>query len=198
MKSFQQLFYLVFFFLISYPMALAQQGSGLGVKFGTNYNTSGKYFKDAESVWKDPLGGVGYHAGIFYKMSSYDIYLRPELVFTESRFQTSFGEANAQSIDAPILGGIQLFKIINVFAGPSFHYTLNDNYLTGSASDFNKRLRMGYQFGMGVSIGPLGLDLRYEREFNDQKFSMDRVLGGNQDFRHQQILLALSLRIFGP
>lgn len=192
---------LLSFFLLFFGISFAsfsQQGSGLGLKVGMNYNTSGKYFKDAESVWKDPMGGMGYHAGLFYKMSSYDIYFRPELVFTETRFQTGQLEAAAQRIDAPILVGLKLFQVVNVFAGPSFHYTLKDNYLPEMMDEANNKLRMGYQFGMGVSIGPVGLDLRYEREFNDQKFNFDRVFAGNQDFRHQQILLALSLKVFGP
>ncbi|SDC52705.1 Outer membrane protein beta-barrel domain-containing protein [Algoriphagus faecimaris] len=185
--------------LFSFAFATtAQQGSGFGVKAGMNYNTSGKYFRDAESVWKDPLGGVGYHAGVFYTMNSYDIYLRPELVYTETRFNTGLIDAEARRIDAPILAGIRLFRVINVFAGPSFHYTLDDNFLPDNSSDFNSRLRMGYQFGMGVSLGPVGVDLRYEREFNDQKFKFDRVFGQDQSFRSQQIVLAVSLRVFGP
>lgn len=185
-------------FIFQAISAFGQQGSGLGVKGGMNYNTSGKYFKDAESVWKDPLGGVGYHAGIFYTMNSYDIYLRPELVYTETRFNTGLQEAEAKRIDAPILAGIRLFRIVNVFGGPSFHYTLEDNFIPDTSEDFNRRLRMGYQFGMGVSLGPVGVDLRYEREFNDQKFKFDRVFGQDQSFRSQQIVLAVSLRVFGP
>ncbi|WP_297337808.1 outer membrane beta-barrel protein [Algoriphagus sp.] len=188
---------IVSLFFFSGFAASAQQGSGFGVKGGMNYNTSGNYFRDAESVWKDPLGGVGYHAGVFYTMNSYDIYLRPELVYTETRFNTGLVEAEAKRIDAPILVGIRLFRIVNVFGGPSFHYTLEDNFIPDTSEDFNRRLRMGYQFGLGVSMGPVGLDLRYEREFNDQKFKFDRVFGQDQSFRSQQIVLAVSLRVFG-
>jgi len=42
------------------------------------------------------------------------------------------------------------------------------------------------------------LDLRYEREFNDQRINLDRILGADKSFRSEQIVLALSLRVFGP
>lgn len=197
MAKLNYLFILVFVFIA--PLQLyAQQGSGLGLKFGTNYNTSGKYFKDAGQVWKEPFGNVGYHAGLFYTMNSYDIYLRPEAVFTETRFQTVNGEAFTQRIDVPVLVGIRFFKILTAFGGPSVHYTLEDNFLPSQSAEFNKRLRLGYQFGFGVAIGPVGLDLRYEREFNDQRINLDRILGADKSFRSEQIVLALSLRIFGP
>ncbi|TFV94600.1 hypothetical protein E4S40_11330 [Algoriphagus kandeliae] len=191
------IFALVFLYFLSVP-SFGQQGSGLGIKFGTNYNTSGKYFKDLGNVWQDPLGNVGYHAGLFYTMNSYDIYLRPELVYTETRFQTVDGEAFSKRIDVPVLLGIRLFQVLTAFGGPSAHYTLKDNFLPSQVDEFNKRLRLGYQFGLGVAIGPVGLDLRYEREFNDQKINLERILGQDRNFRSQQIILAVSLRIFGP
>ncbi len=170
------------------------KGSGFGIKGGLNYNTSGKYFQDAESIWKNPGSSMGYHAGVFYKIGGFDLFLRPELMYTETKFDAGLGELKLQRLDAPVLVGMHLFKVVSVMAGPSFHYTLNDNFSNRSKPDPNERLRMGYQFGLGLNVGPIGVDLRYEREFNDQNISFDRVIQGGNDFRSEQVILGLSMQ----
>lgn len=170
------------------------RGSGFGIKGGLNYSTSGKYFQDAESIWKNPGASSGFHAGVFYRLGKNNIYLRPELIYSQTKFDAGFDQLKSQRLDAPILLGIQFFEIASVMAGPSFHYTLNDNF-SNSLRDFeNEKFRMGYQFGLGINIGPVGLDLRYEREFNDQKISLDRVLSGGTDFKSEQVILGLSFQ----
>ncbi len=175
-------------------VTLAQhKGGGFGIKGGLNYNTSGKYFKDAESIWKNPSASTGYHVGVFYKFGGYDLYLRPELLYTQTKFDSGLGEVNSQRLDAPVLVGMHLFKIASIMAGPSFHYTLSDNFSDLSQIE-NDRLRFGYQFGLGLNLGPVGLDLRYEREFNDQRISFDRVFAGGTDFKSEQVILGLSFQ----
>jgi len=190
------IFIFLLFFLLSFSsqIVVAQhKGGGFGVKGGMNYNTSGKYFKDAESIWKNPGASTGYHLGVFYKFGGYDLYLRPELIYTDTKFDSGLGTVNLQRIDAPVLLGIHLFKIASIMAGPSFHYTLSDNF-SKVLDAKNERLRLGYQFGLGLNLGPVGLDLRYEREFNDQRISFDRVISGGTDFKSEQVILGLSFQ----
>ncbi|MHA7129939.1 outer membrane protein [Algoriphagus namhaensis] len=194
MKVFQLLFALLIFLFAS-TLAFGQnKGAGFGVKGGLNYNTSGKYFQDAESIWKNPGASSGYHFGAFYKFGNYDLYLRPELLFTQTKFDTGNGTAELSRIDAPVMIGLHFFEIISVMAGPSFHFTLSDNYTSTIEGTANDPLRFGYQFGLGLNVGPIGLDLRYEREFNDQKINFDRVFGGTTDFKSQQVILGLSFQ----
>lgn len=188
---------LLILFLISGVFTLTQaqnKGAGFGIKGGLNYNTSGKYFQDAESIWKNPGASSGYHLGAFYKFGNYDLFLRPELLFTQSQFDTGNGTAELSRLDAPVMVGLHFFEIISVLAGPSFHYTLSDNFSSQIEGVSNDPLRMGYQFGLGLNIGPIGLDLRYEREFNDQKINFDRVFGGTTDFKSEQVILSLAFQ----
>jgi hypothetical protein len=184
----------VFLFLVIVQVNGQHKGSGFGVKAALSYNTSGKYFEDAGSIWKDPGSSSGYQVGAFYKLASYDIFLRPELVYAHTKFDSGIGEVKANRLDAPVLVGMHLFKIFTVVGGPSFHYLLDDNYDDFFASASDKNLLFGYQFGLGLNFGSVGLDLRYERVMNDQKLTVDQVIKRNDDFRSEQVVLGLSFQ----
>lgn len=174
--------------------SFAQQGSGFGFKGGMNYNTSGKYFKDAGQIFSKPGDNVGYHIGVFYQLSSYDIALRPELIFTQNQFETDLGRVDYQRVDMPILVKMRFFQVIGFSIGPSLHYTLNEKFSKPELFESSDPFGLGFQMGLGVNIGPLGLDLRFERELNERKFTMDNVLG-KEDYRRQQLILGFSFMI---
>ena len=184
----------IFFFAIILQANAQHKGSGFGLKGGVSYNTSGKYFKDAGSIWKDPGSSTGYQIGAFYKLASYDIFLRPELGYSHTKFDSGLGEIKANRVDAPVLVGMHLFKIFSLVGGPSFHYILDDNYDDFFDTPSDKDLLFGYQFGLGVNFGPVGLDLRYERVMNDQKLNLDQVIKRKDDFRSEQVVLGLSFQ----
>ncbi|TDQ18479.1 outer membrane protein with beta-barrel domain [Algoriphagus boseongensis] len=186
---------LLFFGSFSF-LTQAQQGSGFGIKGGLNYNTSGKYFKDAENIFTKPGENMGYHFGVFYQLTSFDLALRPELIFTNTEFETTLGKVNYQKFDLPILVKMNFFKIISFQAGPSFHYTVKEKFSIPENFQPTDPFGLGFQLGLGVNIGPVGLDLRFERELNDRKFTFDNVLG-KEDFKSQQLILGASFKIPG-
>lgn len=184
----------IVFFIVTLQVNAQHKGSGFGLKGGVSYNTSGKYFKDAGSIWQDPGSSTGYQIGAFYKLASYDIFLRPELVYSHTKFDAGLGEIKASRLDAPVMVGMHLFKIFSIVGGPSFHYILDDNYDDFFDTPSEKDILFGYQFGLGLNIGPVGLDLRYERVLNDQKLNFDQVIKRNDDFRSEQVVLGLSFQ----
>jgi hypothetical protein len=174
-----------------YHNANAQSSNGFGIKGGLNYNSNGQYFKDAQAIWGDPWSNLGYNLGVFGKVPLGPLYLRPELVYTNLKSEINSEKFTTQRLDAPLLVGINVLgPILSVFAGPSIHY-----YLQDELRDFDyKKFNAGYQFGIGVNLGNLGVDLRYERVLNGQTIDIDNVLTGEGDFRFQQIILGLSLK----
>ncbi len=171
--------------------AEAQTGGGFGIKGGLNYNSNGRYFQDAGAVWGNPWSNMGYNVGVFGKANLGPFYLRPELGYTNLKSEVNNIQVTTQRLDAPILVGLNVFgPLVSVFAGPSFHY-----YLEDGLRDFDyEKYNAGYQFGIGVNFGNLGLDLRYERVLNGQTVVIDDVFTGNSDFRFQQVLLGLSFK----
>jgi hypothetical protein len=57
-----------------------------------------------------------------------------------------------------------------------------------------EKYNLGYQFGIGLNFNSLGLDLRYERELNDQNIDIDNVFTGDGDFKYQQITINMSIK----
>lgn len=168
-----------------------QSKGGIGIKGGLNYNSNGQYFKDAEAAWGDPMNNLGYHVGMFGKINAGPVFLRPELYYTNLKSEVNMVQLQTQRLDAPVLVGVHLFgPLVSVFGGPSFHYYLEDQLRVFDSNQFNA----GYQFGVGLNLGNLGLDLRYEKVLNGNSVHIDDVFTGTGDFKFQQLVLGLSVR----
>ena len=162
--------------------AFSQTDSGFGIKAGLNYNQNGDLnFRQVQTAGEDLIAGsdgkVGFHVGIFGKLDLPKIYLKPELVFTstKSSYDIDGGtkDYDISKLDLPVLLG---YKII----GP-LHITV------------------GAHFGVGVNLGNIGLDVRYERGFteNEAEIIGDNVanIEGRVDSRPSQIIFGLSLKM---
>lgn len=180
--------FILFFFCEN---SFAQTQGGVGLKGGLNYNSAGNYFKDAGLVWGNPFNNMGFHVGTFAKINLGPLFLRPELVFTQINSDINQNTFKTQRLDVPALVGVNLLgSLVSVFAGPSFHYYMVDEL---REFDFEKFDR-GYQFGVGVNLRSVGLDLRYERVVNNQTIQIEDIISGNGDFKSQQIILGLSFK----
>jgi len=190
MKKWFSLILLLFLSAASSQL-LAQTSSGFGVRGGINYNSNGNYFRDAGVAWGDPMNNLGYNLGLFTKVNAGPIFLRPELNYTHLTSELNSNQLRTQRLDLPVLVGINILgPIVSAFAGPSAHY-----YLQDQLRDYSfEKINAGYQFGFGVNLGNLGLDLRYERVLNGQKINIDNVFTGQGDFRFQQLIFGLSVK----
>jgi hypothetical protein len=181
-------FFIAFFGISSLH---AQSKGGFGVKGGLNYNSNGRYFDDIQAAYGDPFNNLGFNLGLFGKINAGPFYLRPELVYSQMNTQLNSVNLRTNRLDAPLLVGLNLFgPLVSVFAGPAIHYRINDELMAVDYEKFNT----GYQFGAGLNLGSVGLDLRYERELNGRTLNVDNILSGNNDFRFQQITLNLSIK----
>lgn len=167
-------------------------GGGFGIKGGMNYNSNGNYFDDAQLIFGDPFDNLGFHAGFFGKIKFGPFFLRPELMYSQLKTELNSETFLTQRVDAPALLGLGLLgQFLTVFAGPSFHYTLQDDLnLNADQSNFN----VGYQAGIGVNIGKLGIDLRYERVMSGTEIDFDQILTGGGEFKSQQLIGGLSIK----
>jgi hypothetical protein len=178
----------------------------IGIKGGINYN-SNSIQEVSEDVFDGAKSKTGYHAGIWmrFKIPVIGLYVRPELVYTnlENTVQYDNGlvqkntNFSFQKIDIPVLLGKKILGIGNVYIGPSFQYILDQNF---SISDIpnvqGDGFTLGLQFGGGIELGRLGLDVRWERGFNNVESSfLDGATTVQFDTRVNQIIVGLSYRL---
>jgi hypothetical protein len=192
------------FLVIGYSQ-LANSQTAFGVKAGVNYNSNS--IKEVSSdVFEGAESKTGYHAGIWLrlKMPVLGLYVKPELVYTNLENEVKYkftGKKTSysfQKIDLPLLIGKKFFGIGNVYAGPSFQYILNSDFSFSDISEVKTDgFTVGLQFGGGIELGNLGIDLRWERAFSGIESTFIGTTGSsvNFDTRVNQIILGLSYRL---
>ena len=180
--------------------------TGLGIKGGLNYGDNGDVtFSDIANAGEDGVRGgdskVGYHAGLYYRAEFSNFFLKPELVYTKTSSSYDYNNESADydvsKLDLPILVGIDILGPINVFAGPSLQYILDNEFQGVTLGDVENEFSIGAQFGAGVQFGGVGVDVRYERGLKDNEAKVIENSTGLQkvDSRPNQIIFSLSLKL---
>ncbi|QXP73838.1 porin family protein [Tenacibaculum sp. HL-MS23] len=198
---------LVVFLLIGTQLTQAQiQG---GVKGGINYNSDS--FSDVkDDVFEGAESKTGFHAGAWlrFNLPLTGLYLRPEIVYTQLSNKVIYKQNTGsiqnrtttyefQKIDIPVLVGMKFLKVAHVFAGPSFQYILDSDFDIADLKQVDSDgFSVGVQFGAGIELGKLGLDVRWERSLSDTEANfVDSSVGDvNFDTRVNQIIVGLSYR----
>ena len=188
--------------------AFAQKDSGFGIKAGLNYNQNGDLsFKQVQSAGEDLIAGsdgkVGYHVGFYGKLDLPKIYLRPELIYTKTKssYDVDGGtnDYDVSKLDLPVLLGYKIIGPLHIFAGPAFQYTLNNDLEDVELDDVKNDFTVGAHFGIGVNLGNIGLDVRYERGFSENEAEIIGAniadISGRVDSRPSQIIFGLSLKL---
>ncbi len=188
--------------------AFAQSGSGFGIKAGLNYNQNGDLnFSQVQSAAEDVIAGsdgkIGFHFGFFAKLDYSKIYLKPELVYTNTKSSYNVegitNDYDISKLDLPVLLGFKIVGPLHIFAGPAFQYTLSNDLKGLEVEDVKEDFTVGLNAGVAVNLGNIGLDVRYERGFsnNEADFIGNNItdISGSVDSRPSQIIFGLSLKL---
>lgn len=159
-------------FICSSMMAFSQvlPSFQFGLKGGVNltkFSTQSTFSSDNRA---------GYYGGVWARIGAAGIHLQPELYISGKN--TSLQNSNGQevkvdftSLDVPILVGTKIGAAgvgIRLNTGPVVSFILSEDQsikdagseiLKGNFKDQN----FAWQFGAGLDIGKLGVDLRYEQ-----------------------------------
>ena len=178
-----------------------------GIKGGINYN-SDSFDAVKADVFEGAKSKTGFHAGIWtrIKIPVIGFYIRPELVYTKLSNEVTYlpkginqtTTYNFQKIDIPVLLGKKIFGVGNIFIGPSFQYLLSSDFSFNDIKDVKADgFTMGLQFGGGIELGKLGIDVRWERAFSgiESTFANAANVKTTFDTRINQIIIGLSYRL---
>lgn len=196
---------LIYSFLFISGISYAQLS--IGPKVGIN--SSKLILDDVVSGINDGSRRVGFHIGAFGRADLGLLFVQPEIVYTSSRGEididafgiTQIQEYNFNQIDVPVMVGIKFAQLFRAYGGPVASFLIGAD---GNEGRFNNAVlrnynnaTFGYQIGVGVDVGNLLLDLKYED--NLSKFG-DAVNIGTQRFavdqRQNQVILSLGVRLF--
>ena len=175
----------------------AQKGSAFGFKGGLNYSANGDYFESIGDNAKNPDRNIGYHIGVFGKIGN-QLYFRPELVYTATKSEYDSDQFNVKKLDAPLLVGIKVLGPISVFGGPSLQYILDTDFEGIDIDNVEDDFSVGLNFGIGLNFNKVGIDVRYERGFNDNEARfINNNIGSTSriDTRPDQLILSLSISL---
>lgn len=179
-------------------VAFAQSGPGYGFKGGLNYAGNGDYFDSTAQAFENPDRNAGFHLGLWGKLGN-RLYLRPELVYTNTKSGYDEGDLKIQKLDVPVLVGVKVIGPLHAFAGPAFQYILNTEFDGVTVDDIENEFTVGMNLGAGVNLGKFGVDLRYERGFSENEINFINTnltnVNDRVDTRPDQLILSLSIKI---
>jgi hypothetical protein len=180
--------------------------------FGPKVGISSSNIKvDANDGVKSGDSKVGFHIGAFARFGE-ALYLQPELTFTSAGGEIDISDDGGQTydqitnlkynkLDLPVLVGFKFGNFFRINAGPMFSLILNqdardvNNTIDDVENNYNKAV-IAYQAGIGVDLGNLLFDLRYEGNLSKLGESIEIA---NQSFptdmKNNQILLSVGFKL---
>lgn len=197
----------VFTALFALTIASAQKVR-FGIKGGLNYGAPGEIFGITSTDFEnfDLEDSAGYHAGIFIQAKLLGIGLQPELVYTSLSSKVNGdikGDYTLNKLDIPVLLSFNVVGPLSIKAGPSFQYLLSNDIDLDTINDIDlekpeNSFTVGFQVGIGLQLGNLGIDARYENAFSDSNALVDASnTNFSVDNRPSQYILSLSYRLGG-
>lgn len=185
-------------------LSLYAQKNGVGIKAGLS--STQVDFEGEQLVPSDAQ--MGYHLGVFARFGGVGFFVQPEVLFTQtsgkfklelppvSSISSTQYEAKFNRLDVPLMAGFRMLKVIRIMAGPiaSFNIdsSLKDAGTTVQNIDF-KKATLGYQTGVGVDLGNLTFEGKYEGGLS--RFT-ENVGSYTADNRLNQWVLSVGIKLF--
>jgi hypothetical protein len=139
----------------------------------------------------------GYQVGIISRFELPIIYIQPEMSLATSggnyTSQLEIKKLRFANLEIPIMIGIILKDRIRIQIGPSANLLLNAKENNTSIKSNYELLNLGYQIGLGIDIGPLMLDLKYQDRLT--KFGKE-LEGISVEHKPKAIVFSASFRLY--
>jgi Outer membrane protein beta-barrel domain len=186
------------------------------VKYGIKLGISTPEIKRASStsISTDSLlleiqdAGYGFHGGGWVRLKFGGFMFQPEILFNSSKttydakalkgaaILDTLKSESFKNLDFPLLLGFKVSSL-RLNAGPVGHYHLSSTSELGELKSYSekyKSLTWGYQAGLGLDFGRLGIDIRYEGNFD--KYGEHIMIGGKSfNFSKKPTRLLVSMAI---
>ncbi len=172
-----------------------------GLQGGLNFDAPGDIKLVGDQLQKEGKlkSNSGFHLGGYAQVDFLIFYLRPELQYTQvsSRFE---GNALKKTrIELPVSFGVKMLGPLSMFIGPTAFYPLSNKSDELSFEEVEKKMKYGMHIGTRVQLGPVGVDIRYEKGFSAVESKILSEAGipnkGQIDTRPNQFTIGLSVQL---
>lgn len=152
---------------------------------------------------------LGFHAGLISRIQLFSFFIQPEFLYTVTRNNINIYDLKSANpgeeiaimqklnrIDIPVMTGFK-FKFLRLEAGPVATFLISDDCDLKRITNYDLQLKkatLGYQAGIGLDVGKMSLDVKYEGSLS--KFGSGIRVGGNIlafDSRLNQVIVSLGL-----
>lgn len=197
---------LIFIALLVFAPGQAQLKFGIRGGIGSS-NIKLKEFSSPDYKLDYKSSQVGFHFGVVSQLKLGMFVLQPELLFSTVRTDLSYtdlttgpdpveqiGKQSFNKLDLPVIAGVKIGPL-KLQAGPIASVVLNsksDLLKENGVNQAYKGMTIGYQAGLGLELGTLLLDVKYEGSLS--KFADGITIGGenfNFDQRINQLILSI-------
>jgi hypothetical protein len=195
----------LFAFLLVLGTSQVFSQNGVGIKAGLSSTKID--FKSKQFVPSDAQ--TGYHVGLFGRFGGAGFFVQPELLFTQTSGEFAFipngstggsapenYKAEFNRLDIPVMMGFRFLKIIRIMAGPIASINIDSELKNAVSTVDNAKFKdatFGYQAGLGVDIGALTVEGKYEGGLSKVT---ENIGSFNTDNRLNQWVLSVGFRIF--
>ncbi len=117
-------------------------------------------------------GITGYEAGLFGKFGIGPFYVKPAVLLHQSKGkfdsyidgeQSGSVTFSVNSIEAPVLGGMNLIGPVGIEVGPVYHFISQiRDHTNGSNLALDQQSKIGYKAGFALNLGSLILSTHYQ------------------------------------
>lgn len=187
---------------IVFATFLYQQGQAQFFSVGPKFGISQGDVKVSEG-FRGEDSKIGYHVGAFARINLPVIFIQPEVLYTNTGGSFSDNTFNYDvefnRLDVPMMIGLKLVSVLRLQVGPVATYLLNGNMSSNDGSTTSKLIppkedfTFGYQAGIGLDIGNLVLDFKYEGGISNAINGYSAV---PTDQRQNQLILSMGFRLF--
>ena len=153
------------FFLLVFSTQLSFSQFEYGLKVGLNFDSSGDIVVVADQLQKEGTldGKTGYHLGVYAEVDFLIFYLRPVLQYTKVISQFENQSINTSRIELPVSFGLKLLGPASLFLGPTAFFSLTQDSNELTLDKIQNKTSLGLHVGALIKLGPVGVDLRYEK-----------------------------------
>ena len=188
-------------FLLFFTTQLSFSQFEYGLKGGLNFDTAGDIVVVADQLEKQGSlkGKTGYHLGVYAKVKILAFYLRPELQFTKVSSQFEDQSIETSRIELPVSFGINMLGPLSLFFGPTAFFNLSQASNELKLEEIQNKTSMGLHIGARLKLGPIGVDLRYEKGLSAMKSNLlsqaGVPVGGQINTQPNQFTVGVSFKL---